>query len=69
MTEQPIRSLAKAITWQSTGLVVMTLISWWVTGSASAGGSIALLGAVSGMLAYLVHERLWARISWGRKPS
>ncbi|NDR56892.1 DUF2061 domain-containing protein [Aliiruegeria sabulilitoris] len=66
MTETPRRSFVKALTWQAMGLVVMTAITWTVTGSAGTGGAIALLGAASGMVTYMLHERAWARVRWGR---
>lgn len=67
MGETPLRSVVKAVTWQALGLVVMTAISWLVTGSVAAGGAIALLGALTGTVTYVMHERLWARVPWGRR--
>lgn len=66
MSDSPKRSFVKALTWQAMGLIVMTLISFFVTGSVSAGGAIAVLGALSGIFTYMLHERVWARIGWGR---
>ncbi len=66
MTDSPRRSIVKALTWQAMGLLVMTAISWLVTGSVSAGGAIAVLGAATGLVTYVLHERFWARIGWGR---
>ncbi len=68
MTDTPMRSIVKAATWQGLGLVVMTFISWAVTGSVTAGGAIALLGMAVGLVTYVLHERLWARVRWGRMP-
>nr|WP_068116704.1 DUF2061 domain-containing protein [Tropicimonas marinistellae] len=64
--ETPLRSIAKAATWQALGLAMMTLISWVVTGSVAAGGAIAVLGAAVGTVTYVFHERLWAHVRWGR---
>ncbi len=69
MTETPLRSIIKALTWQGMGLVVMMLITWLVTGSIAKGGMIAVLGATTGTVTYILHERLWARISWGRRST
>lgn len=66
--ETPARSLAKAVTWQLLGLVVMTLIGYLITGSLGAGGAIAVAGTASGFVSYIAHERIWARIPWGRRP-
>lgn len=63
------RLLLKALTWQGTGFFVMLAIGWLVTGSVSAGGGIAIAGTISGFCAYVVHEHLWSKVSWGLKPA
>ena len=64
--DRTYRTIAKAVTWQLWGLVVMTLIAYLVTGSVSEGGAVAVVGAIAGTLSYFVHERVWSRIGWGR---
>lgn len=64
--ETPVRSVAKALTWQGMGLVTMTGIGWLVTGSAAAGGAIAAVSAATSLVTYILHERVWDRIPWGR---
>ncbi|QIE41565.1 DUF2061 domain-containing protein [Meridianimarinicoccus aquatilis] len=64
--ETPKRTFLKALTWQVLGLAMMTLIGLAVTGSVQAGGSIALISALTSLGFYILHERIWARISWGR---
>ena len=66
--ETPIRSLAKAVTWQLSGLVTMTAITWAFTGSLATGGAVAVGGAITGAALYVLHERIWARIRWGLRP-
>lgn len=66
MQESTTRSLAKAVTWQLTGLVTMTLLAWHATGDIAAAGGLALSGAATGFVCFVLHERLWARIRWGR---
>lgn len=60
------RTLAKAILWQVIGLVMMSAVGWALTGSAAVGGSIAVINALIGFVTYVLYERLWARIGWGR---
>jgi uncharacterized membrane protein len=60
------RTIAKALCWQTLGLIVMTLIGYLFTGSASEGGALALTGAVTGFATYFLHEKLWAQVNWGR---
>ncbi|MEV8465189.1 DUF2061 domain-containing protein [Fluviibacterium sp. DFM31] len=67
MSDTPLRTLAKTLTWQGLGLLTMTLIGLAITGSVSAGGTIALIGAGVGAVCYVLHERLWARVRWGRR--
>ncbi len=60
------RLFAKAATWQCAGLVSMSVIGFLFTGSIAAGGGIAVAGAMTGFVTYVVHEMLWAKIPWGR---
>ena len=65
--ETPTRTLIKSLTWQTSGLIVMTVVTWFVTGSLVDGGAIAVSGALIGFFSYTVHERLWSRVRWGFK--
>lgn len=48
------------------GLVMMTLVGLVATGSAAIGGGMALVNAAIGLTLYVVYERIWAGIAWGR---
>ena len=67
--DRPVRSLAKAATWQIMGFVSMTAITYAITGSLTDGGLVALGGAIAGSASYMLHERVWARIRWGQQDS
>ena len=60
------RAIAKAVTWQLMGLVVMTAITYTITGSVAEGGLVAIIGAATGLATYVLHERVWSTIAWGR---
>jgi uncharacterized membrane protein len=60
------RTVLKAVLWQGLGLGSMALVGFLATGSAALGGGIALANAVIGLVCYVVYERAWARIRWGR---
>ena len=60
------RTLVKAVFWQVLGLSVMVLVGWVVTGSAVLGGTMALINTGLGFVSYVLYERFWARIRWGR---
>lgn len=60
------RSLVKAVVWNVMGLSVMTLVGLVATGSATVGGAIAMANTGIGFVMYILYERVWARVSWGR---
>ncbi|MFP4238925.1 MAG: DUF2061 domain-containing protein [Rhodosalinus sp.] len=64
--ETRARSLLKAVLWQVIGLVTTTLVGLVLTGSAVVGGAMALANCAIGLLAYIIYERLWVHIRWGR---
>ena len=61
----PARSLAKTITWRIVAALDTFAISYVVTGSFAWAGSIVGVEAVTKMLLYYGHERLWGHIRWG----
>ncbi|MEM0937245.1 MAG: DUF2061 domain-containing protein [Pseudomonadota bacterium] len=64
--ETRARSIVKCLTWQISGLVVMTVITYGLTGSIATGGAVALAGTLVGSVTYVLHERVWDRVRWGR---
>lgn len=60
------RSLVKAVIWNLMGLASMTLVGVVATGSAAVGGSLALVNTAIGLTLYVLYERIWAGIHWGR---
>ncbi|MFN3145544.1 MAG: DUF2061 domain-containing protein [Paracoccaceae bacterium] len=60
------RTVVKALLWQVLGLGVMLGVGVLATGSVALGGTIALANTAVGFLTYIVYERLWSRVSWGR---
>lgn len=63
------RLVAKAVTWQVSGLVTMSLIGFIFTGSIAASGGIAIAGSITGFAAYFLHEIAWAKVTWGTPRS
>lgn len=66
--ETGIRSLVKALVWNAIGLATMALVGFLATGSLALGGTMALVNTALGFVCYLVYERIWTRITWGRVP-
>lgn len=60
------RTVAKAVTYQLMGLVVMTALGVLFTGSTRAAGALAVTSAAIGALGYVLHERVWALVPWGQ---
>lgn len=60
------RSLVKAVIWNLMGLGMMTLVGLIATGSAAVGGTLAIVNTAIGLTMYLIYERVWAGIRWGR---
>ncbi len=60
------RTLVKAIVWNVIGLSVMCLVGLVMTGSMKVGGTIALVNTIIGLSTYILYERVWSRIAWGR---
>lgn len=48
------------------GLAVMSLVGFAATGSFTVGGVMAVINTAIGFVTYLIYERVWAAISWGR---
>ena len=60
------RSVVKAVIWNLIGLVMMTVVGFAATGSMAVGGWMALVNAAIGLTSYVLYERVWAGVSWGR---
>ncbi len=66
MDEQKKRSLVKAVSWRTTGTIDTMLVSFVVTGNATAAVSIGLVEVVTKIALYYFHERAWNKISFGK---
>jgi uncharacterized membrane protein len=56
------RSLIKTITWRVTGSAATFLISYVVSGSIAAAGTIAVVQIITNTILYYGHERVWNRV-------
>lgn len=64
--ERPIRSFYKAVSWRITGSLDTILLSWIFTQNMSIALAIGLTEVITKMVLYYTHERVWARIGFGR---
>jgi len=65
--ERLSRSLVKSISWRAIGTIDTIIISYFITGELSFALSIGGIELVTKMILYVVHERLWNKIQWGKK--
>jgi uncharacterized membrane protein len=56
------RSIIKTITWRVTGSTATFLISYAVSGSFAAAGTIATIQLISNTILYYMHERAWNQV-------
>jgi uncharacterized membrane protein len=60
------RSLVKAVSWRLVGSMDTFMLSLLVTGNARYAISIASVEALTKIVLYYFHERVWRRVAWGR---
>ena len=62
-----LRTLVKALIWNVIGLATMAGVGFLATGSFALGGTMAVVNTLIGLTMYLIYERAWAGVSWGRQ--
>jgi uncharacterized membrane protein len=60
------RSFTKAVSWRLIGSLDTFIISFFVTGELRYAVSIASIEALTKIILYYFHERVWRVIAWGR---
>jgi uncharacterized membrane protein len=65
-SEKWSRSVIKSISWRIIGTLDTVVISYLVTGTLTFALSIGAIELVTKMGLYVVHERFWNRIFWGK---
>lgn len=63
------RTLIKTLTWQTMGIVSMTLLSLPHTGSFAEALTLAASASATGFVCFFLHETVWNRIGWGRRSN
>ncbi len=61
------RSIVKAVIWNVIGIISMSVVGVLATGSAALGGKMALINTGLGFSMYVIYERIWSRVRWGRQ--
>jgi uncharacterized membrane protein len=65
--ESRTRAWVKSIVWRILGIVVLAAIAWLVTHSWKEMTVITVIFHGVRVILYYFHERVWDRVSWGRK--
>ena len=61
------RSLAKALSWRLLATIITSSIVFAITGQGEFAATIGVADTICKFFIYFGHERLWNRISYGRK--
>lgn len=66
ITDSPLRSFIKGISWRIFASVDTFVLALIVTGKVMIAAPIAFSEVITKVVLYFVHERLWNLIAWGR---
>jgi len=66
LSEKPLRSIVKTVSWRITGSSATFLIAYIMTGNLAIAGVIGIIQMISNTILYYIHERIWNKVSWGR---
>lgn len=66
--ESHLRSIIKAVTYRFGGLVVTALVTFIITRRLELAASVAVADTLAKIGVFYLHERMWLRIGFGRRP-
>lgn len=66
--ESTRRSIAKALSWRFLATIITATLAFAVTGEVEVAAKIGLADTLIKLVVYIGHERLWNRITYGRRP-
>ena len=66
--ESPMRSVLKAVSWRIIATLTTALLVYAFTGELGIAVAVGMLEAVTKIVLYYFHERLWNRLTVGRRP-
>ena len=61
-----VRKIVKSMVWRLLAFLVLTIISYFITGSIKSAGTVAISYTGAQIALYYFHERFWDRVRWGR---
>ena len=66
MIDSRKRTVTKALSWKLLGVIILSSLTYAVTGSIKDMTYVALLYHVIMMILFILHKRTWNNFSWGR---
>jgi uncharacterized membrane protein len=66
VSEKPVRSIAKALSWRIIGTLDTLVVSYILTGKITLAASIASVDFITKLVLYFFHERAWNKLKWGK---
>jgi|TARA_B110000967_G_scaffold150994_1_gene154960 uncharacterized membrane protein len=66
ISDKPLRSVTKALSWRLIGTLDTLVVSYVVTGEIGLATSIASVDFLTKLILYFFHERIWNKINWGK---
>jgi len=66
MKDSSIRTLAKTVSWRAVATVASFAVSYILSNNIVLSSSIAGSQIIIQSFLYIIHERIWNKIQWGR---
>ncbi|MDD7914990.1 DUF2061 domain-containing protein [Polaribacter ponticola] len=66
VSEKPVRSVAKALSWRVVGTIDTLVVSYVLSGEIALAASIASVDFLTKLVLYFFHERVWNKVKWGK---
>ena len=66
--ESSVRSVVKALSWRIIATLTTTLLVLVFTGRLDLAVTVGALEAIAKMALYFAHERMWNKLTFGRRP-
>ncbi|UCH89932.1 MAG: DUF2061 domain-containing protein [Thermoplasmata archaeon] len=66
MSDTWLRSIAKGATWFTIRFVTLFIITYFIIGDTITAGTLTTIYYSVGVFIFLIHERVWNKIKFGR---
>lgn len=67
MIDTSTRTLAKTISWRVIATITTYAVSYFISGDTLVASSIAGSQILINTTLYMIHERIWNKVSWGKR--